>query len=207
MKASYLLQFIFLFTQFVIGQKVVEKTILNPDKQYIQLDTKNCYLVDLSTSKGKELSVEASIEGEYSKDLAVRIEEDGVNVLVSADFLPNFIAPNDKLSAHKVISIALKITIPEYCNVTVFGTNSKLVTTGKYRQLKISLANGDCTLNNVTESVDVKTQKGTIRVVTSEGKVDAESTYGVVKLSKIPEGNFSYKLFSVEGDIYVNKTE
>lgn len=207
MKASYIFISFFLFSQFVIGQKVVEKTILNPDKQYIQLDTKNCYLVDLSTSKGKELSVEASIEGEYSKDLAVRIEEDGANVLVSAGFLPNFIAPNDKLSAHKVISIALKVTMPEYCNVNVFGTNSKVVTTGKYKQLKISLANGDCTLNNVIENVDVKTQKGTIKVITREGKIDAKSTYGKVKTAKIPEGNSSYKLFSVEGNIYVNKTE
>lgn len=206
MKASYLHIVIFLFSQFIIGQKVLEKTILNPDKHYIQIDTKNCYLVTLCTSKGKELKVEASIEGEYTKDLAVKIEEDGANILVSADFLPNFVAPNDKLSAHKIISIALKVTMPEYCNVNLFGTNSKVAATGKYKHLKISLANGDCALNSVTETIDVKTQKGTIRVVTKEGIIDAESTYGKVKLSKIPEGNSSYKLFSVEGNIYVNKT-
>ncbi|GMN09711.1 hypothetical protein MTsPCn9_17540 [Croceitalea sp. MTPC9] len=207
MKASYLLIFIFLFPQFLVGQKVVEKAILNPDQQYIQLDTKNCYLVELSTSKNKELRIEAYIEGEYTKDLVVRLEEDGSNVLVSVDFLPNFVAPNDKLSAHKVISIALKLAIPEFCDVTVFGTNSKVVAEGRYRNLKISLANGDCLLKDVSENVEVKTQKGNINVMANKGAIEAKSTYGSVKMFKLAEGDSTYKLVSVEGNIYVNKTE
>lgn len=191
----------------MIGQKAIRKTIVNPENQYVQVDAKNCYLVLLETSKNKELVVEANIEGEYQKDLVVKIEEDGSNVLVSTSFLPNFIAPNDKLSAHKFISIALKITIPEYCVVNVFGTNSKVEATGTYRNLKVSLDTGDCVLKNVIEEAQVKTQKGTITVRTNEGKIDATSVYGVVKLSNIPEGNSRYKLSSVEGNIYVKKTE
>ena len=207
MKVTYFLISVFLFTQFLTGQKLIRKTIINPENQSIQIDTKNCFQVLLETSKEKELRVEAAMEGEYQKDLAVKIEEDGLNVLVSADFLPNFKAPNDKLSAHKVISIALKIVVPENCSVNVFGTNSKVLASGKYRKLKISLATGDCTLNSVTENVEVKTQKGTINVITNRGKIDAKSIYGKVNLAKIPEGNSSYNLTSVEGDIYVIKTE
>ena len=207
MKISLVIIPFFLFTQLSVGQKVVEKTLLNPDENFIQLDTKNCYLVELSTSKSKELRVEASIEGEYSKNLVVRLEEDGANVLISADFLPNFRIPNDKLSAHKVISISLKITIPENIMVKVFGTSSKVVAKGNYENLNISLANGDCSLYNVTENIYVKTQKGTISVITGKGKVAAKSTYGTVKIAKLPEGNTLYKLESVEGNIYVNKTE
>ncbi|MFD2586598.1 hypothetical protein ACFSQJ_06630 [Croceitalea marina] len=190
-----------------MGQKTIRKTIINSEKQSIQVDTKNCYLVTLATSKESELKVEASIEGEYEKDLAVKIEEDGANVLVSADFLPNFVAPNDKLSAHKVISISLKITIPSYCNVNVYGTNSKVLASGKYKYLKVSSDTGDCSMVNVVENVEVKTQKGTINITAKEGKITAESTYGKVQLAKIPTGNSSYRLVSVEGDIYVNKTD
>lgn len=207
MKVTYLLISVFLFTQFLTGQKLIHKTISNPENQSIQIDTKNCFQVLLETSKEKELKVEAAMEGEYQKDLAVKIEEDGLNVLVSADFLPSFKAPNDKLSAHKVISIALKIVVPENCSVNVFGTNSKVLAFGKYRKLKISLATGDCTLNSVTENVEVKTQKGAINVITNRGKIDAKSIYGKVNLGKIPDGNSSYNLTSVEGDIYVIKTE
>ncbi len=194
-------------THSLIGQKTIRKTIINSEKQSIQVDTKNCYLVTLKTSKENELKVEASIEGEYEKDLAVKIEEDGANVLVSADFLPNFVAPNDKLSAHKVISISLKIIIPDYCNVNVYGTNSKVLASGKYKVLKISLDSGDCSIVNVVENVAVKTQKGTINITAKEGKIVAESIYGSVRLAKIPAGNSSYKLVSIEGDIYVNKTD
>ena len=207
MKVLYSFLFLLVFNQFLAGQKVIRKTIINPENQSIQLDAKNCYQVILETSKNKELLVEAAIEGEYKKDLVVKIEEDGSNVLVSADFLPNFIAPNDKLSAHKVISIALKITIPEYCIVNVFGTNSKVEATGTYRNLKVSLDTGDCVLQNVIEQAEVKTQKGTITIKTKEGEIDAKSIYGTVKLSNIPEGNSRYKLSSVEGNIYVKKTE
>ncbi|WP_394974587.1 hypothetical protein [uncultured Croceitalea sp.] len=207
MKVLYSFLLFLVSTQFITGQKVIRKTIINPENQSIQLDAENCYQVILETSKNRELIVKAEIEGEYQKDLVVKIEEDGSNVLVSTDFLPNFIAPNDKLSAHKVISIALKIIIPEYCVVNVFGTNSKVQATGIYKNLKISLDTGNCVLNNVIESAEVKTQRGTITIVTREGKVDAESIYGIVKLSEIPEGNSRYKLASVEGNIYVKKTE
>ena len=207
MKAPIPFLFILFFTQLLVGQKVVEKTLLNPDEHYVQIDTKNCYLVELRTSKSKALRIEASMEGEYSKDLVVRLEEDGANVMISADFLPNFKLPNDKLSAHKVISIALKVTIPEHIKVNVFGTNSKVVVAGNYENLSVSLANGSCMLNNVTEDVEVKTQKGNINVITSQGRVEANSTYGSVKIAKLPEGNNTYKLVSVEGNIYVNKTE
>lgn len=207
MKVTYVLISLFLFTQFITGQKRIRKTISSPENQSIQIATENCFQVVLETSKEKVLKVEAAIEGEYEKDLAVKIEEDGLNVLVSADFLPNFKAPNDKLSAHKIISISLKVSIPENCTVNVFGTNSKVLASGKYRKLKISLATGDCTLNSVTEIVEVKTQKGTINVITNEGKINAKSVYGVVNLAKIPEGNTSYNLASVEGNINLIKTE
>ena len=106
-----------------------------------------------------------------------------------------------------MLSIALKITIPEDCYVNVFGTNSEVQATGKYKELKISLATGNCFLVNVTDSVRVKTQKGTISLVAESGKIEASSVYGLVKISKIPESNFNYKLESVEGNIYVSKTE
>jgi len=196
-----------LFTQFLIGQKIIRKTIINPETQAIQIDAENCHKIVLETSKNKALFVEVEIEGEYQKDLAVKIEEDGSNVYIGVGYLPNFVNLNDKLSAHETISIALKITIPEYSYVTVVGTDSTLEAKGTYKTLKISSATGACRLNNVTANVEVKTQKGIIAITALEGFIEAESVYGMVEQEKIPEGNSNYKLFSVEGNIYVKKTE
>ncbi len=189
--------------QLGFSQKLVRKTIINPEKQYVQIDAKNCYVLELKTTTGKELVVEAAIEGEYKKDLAINLEENGNTVLVGASFLPNFKHPNDKLSAHKVISIALTISVPEYSQVDVFGSNTKVNARGNYETLKIVLANGDCTLNGVKENVEVKTQKGNILVLTEEGNVQANSIYGKVALVPLPIGNTSFILASIEGDIKV----
>ncbi len=189
------------------AQKRVKKALIEANRQYVQIDTKNCFKVNLITTKSKEIEVKAFIEGEYQKDLALNIEQVGNNVLVSAGFLPNFIQPNDKLSAHKVVSISLEISLPEYLNVTVYGTNSFVTATGNYRYLKVTLADGDCTLNNVTEKAAIKTQKGNILVRTKVGSIEAQSIYGKVVLADIPDGNQRYTLNSVEGNIQINKTE
>lgn len=202
-----LLTCLFICAHTIVAQKVIRKTVVNPDTQYIQIDTKNCYQTDFYTVAGNELKVRASIEGEYEKDLVVKIEEDGANVRVSADFLPNFIAPNDKLSAHKVISISLHITVPEYSDLSVYGTNCRVTGSGKFRSVSVTLADGDCILNTKSEMATVKTQSGNITVHTPEGKVDGKSMYGTVDITKLPEGDFSYILQSIEGDIVVNNTK
>lgn len=101
--------------------------------------------------------------------------------MISADFQPLFINPNDKLSAHKVVSIALEISVPEYKNVDVFGTNTNLYAKGIYEDLNITLSDGRCNLENVSESVEVTTQKGDILLAAPSGNITAESVYGKVK--------------------------
>ena len=196
--------FFICFSHVIVAQKIIRKTVVNPNTQFIQIDTKNCYQATFDTVVGNELKVQASIEGEYAKDLVVKIEEDGINVTVSADFLPSFIAPNDKLSAHKVVSISLNVTLPEYSDLRVYGTNCRVTGAGKFNSVDIILADGDCILNTESEVASIKTQRGDITIHTSEGKIDAKSIYGTVDINKLPEGNLIYILQSVEGDIVVN---
>ena len=59
------------FVQFMYAQKVIHKTIVNPENQFIQIDTNNCYKISLKTSKKRELNVEAEIEGEYQKAICL----------------------------------------------------------------------------------------------------------------------------------------
>ena len=198
----------FVFVPLLKAQKVVQKTILSPNNQIVLVDTKDCYKVELQTSISKEILVEANIEGQYHKNIVVKVEEDGVNLLVGIEFLPSIAKQNDKLSAHKIIpSIGLKIFMPEHIDATVFGTNSTVVASGKFKNLKVILADGNCTVKNVSETVNVQTQKGDIHVFTNTGDIEAKSIYGAVKLLKLPKGDSVYKLASIEGNIYVNKTE
>ncbi|MCL6267429.1 hypothetical protein [Flagellimonas myxillae] len=189
------------------GQKQIKKAILDSRTEFIQIDTEFCYQVTLQTARTKEVHVEAYMEGEYAKDLLVNLEEKGATMLISAGFQPNFINPNDKLSAHKVISIALKVTVPRYSIVSVFGTNSNVDIEGEYKNLVVKLGSGKCTLNKVLESVEVDTQNGDILVLASQGNFSAVSTYGLVEKEEIPNGDNQYILSSVEGTIRLKKTK
>lgn len=190
------------------GQKLIKKGVLSPATEFIQIDAEHCYQVTLRTSnKSNEIQVEANIEGEYAPDILVKMEEIGTTMVISAGFQPNFTNPNDKLSAHKVISIELDITVPEYKNVAVFGTHSRVDATGDYSALSVKLDSGTCTLNDVTESIVVKTQKGDINVFASEGRFSANSSYGKVNKEFIPNGDTTYNLNTVEGTILLKKTK
>ena len=124
------------FTQ---AQKLIRKTLVHPEIEFFQIDSNHCFTVDLQTTGSKEMIVEATLEGEYYKDLLVQITEEGKTIKVSAGFQPNFVNPNDKLSAHKVISIALKISLPEYQKVQLFGSSSQVEVRGRYIDLDIRI--------------------------------------------------------------------
>jgi len=79
-----------------------------------------------------------------------------------------------------------------------------VVASGNYKALNVVLSDGDCTLRQVSEKVDVKTQSGNIALFTSTGTLSAKSTYGKVASKRLKEGLASFTLTSVEGDITVN---
>lgn len=189
------------------AQKVVKKALVQPQTTFIQIDSKYCYQVDLATTTANEVKVTANMEGEYAKDLLVSISETGATMLIGADFDPNFANPNDKLSAHKVVSIALQIHVPQYKEVSIFGTTSAVNARGNYKNLTVKLSDGTCVLENVGESVTVNTQKGDIRLMVPQGNIKAQSAYGNVEKERIPFGDNLYILNTVEGNIHLKKTK
>lgn len=189
------------------AQKVVKKAIVNSEIAFINIDVTNCYKLTLDTAAGNEMVLEATIDGEYKKDLVLYSEQKGHTIHVSGGFQPVFKNPNDKLSAHKVISIALKIQIPKNKSVIVYGSNCNVTVAGNYRKLKITLNDGKCILNNVSESVTVITQSGEISAYTKGAEVKVNSKYGRVQSDEIPVKDDRYDLTSITGSITIRKTE
>lgn len=171
------------------------------------MNAANCFKVEFHTGDGNEINIEAEIEGEYSQDLDLKVNTNGTTVLIEAGFAPSFENPNDKLSAHKVVSILLKITIPYFKKLEVYGTNSRVILEGKYKELDVSLSDGECELHNIVGNANVKTQSGSIRVFARSAQINANSKYGIVSFNPIPEGLFIYKLQTVTGNIELSKTE
>ena len=189
------------------AQKKVIKDMEGQGVSLIQIDSENCFKVELTTLAEKRIIVESDMDGEYMQNLLLNVLREGNTVWIGAGFQPNFRNPNDKLSAHKVVSISLKISIPQYLDVSVRGSNSNISATGDYDNFNISLTDGVCTLEEVRGDISVSSQSGNIVLSTSEAEIRASSKYGKVDREFVPYGDNQFTLNSITGNIRIRKTE
>ncbi len=207
MRPVGIILFFFMYLHIANAQKVVNKTIVNSTISFIQIDASNCFEITLETIDTNEMVIEATIDGEYENDLLSIVKEEGSTVLVNTGFQPNFRSPNDKLSAHKVVSIALKVKLPKDKNVNVYGSSCNVTATGVYERLKVSLNDGGCNLYNVYRFAEINTQSGDIHVRSAMATIDGKSKYGLVESDEIPTGNDYFKLNTITGNILLNRIE
>lgn len=147
------------------------------------------------------------MEGEYAEAFSMNISEEGNTLWIGPQLSPEFQFPNDKLSAHKVVSLSLRVKIPAYRNLQVFGTSCNITLSGAFNEVDVVLNDGNCTLNQVAQQVNVNTQSGDILLNSFQGVVRAKSHYGQVKQEDFPKGDEHYVLETVSGDITLHRTK
>ncbi len=199
--------FLLFATQLIFGQKIVQKTVVKPNIKSVQIDVSKCYTLNITTANTNEMHIEATFDGEYQKDLLLVIDEQKSSIMVDTKFQPSFIHPNDKLSAHKVIAIDLKMVLPENLNITAYGTSCDITATGKYKNLKLVASEGDCFLVNVSKNVEVTTQQGNISISAKSGTFILENKFGFIQKDNIPKGNNLFNLTTTSGNINLKKIE
>ena len=177
-----------------------------PHMRAIQIDASRFSEVSLTTAPGAELLVEATMEGEYQKDLIVEISEEDNALVLSGAFQPYFEAPNDKLSAHKVIAVSLLVQLPEDREVFLFGNSAQVMVAGVYRELEIVLNDGPCVLEAPGGKIKVRTQSGNIFLKADKGALRAQTKYGSVINDGLAVGKDQYDLESKSGNIYIKRT-
>lgn len=204
---NWLILILFLLAGFLHAQKQVAKALDAKDITYLLVDASNAYRVNLNTNNSGTIRVSALSEGEYQSVLALHVEKEGATAKVATGFQPSFQFPNDKLGAHKVISVSLEISLPENIEVKVYGKSSGVRATGLFRNLEVVLADGNCSLEDVKGTVKVQTQQGDISLQAAEGVVDAESRYGKTDLQVFPDGDNLFFLRTISGHISLFKKE
>lgn len=192
-------------THILHAQKRVSKTLINPEIKAISIDSDLCYRVILETTDTDEVTVEARMDGEYSGDLVIHFREDGQTLFIEPRFGPEFRLPNDKLGAHKVVSVGMRVALPEDQNVQVTATTCDIRTSGRFRDLKIVFNDGSCRLEHRAEHTEVRTGSASILARIHAGSVEAESRFGLVSLEPVPAGDHHLKLFSARGNISVQR--
>lgn len=185
------------------GQNRLAKSLLNPGIHSISIDGSLCYRIVIETTNEPEVSVEAQMEGEYGKDLVVLFREAGNTLFIEPRFRPEFQLPNDKLGAHKVVSISMHVALPPGQDVMLTGSTCEIETSGTFRDLGIVFNDGSCLLGHSAENTRVRTNSASIHATVGAGMVEATSGFGKVSLDPIPRGDHHMQLVSTTGNISV----
>jgi hypothetical protein len=195
---------LFGFTGELVGQNRLSKTLLNTGIRSISIDASLCYRIVLETGNDDEVSVDAQMDGEYGNDLVVLFREEGSTLFIEPRFRPEFQLPDDKLGAHKVVSISMRIGLPPNQNVMLTGSTCDIQTSGRFRDLGIVINDGSCQLGHSAENTKVRTGSASIRATVGKGVVEARSGFGEVSLDPIPQGDHHMQLMSTRGNISVH---
>lgn len=186
------------------AQKRVSKELLDPVVESIVVEGEQCYRILLETADTREVHIAAEMEGEYQEALLIQSEVLGNTLRISTGFAPDFELPNDKLGAHKVFSVDLRIVLPRYQRVTLFAGNGQVAVRGRYRTFKARMDGGNIRLEHLAERTDIRTRTAGIDAQISHGTITADSRYGRVEIGDVPAGGPSYQLQSNQGNIRVH---
>ncbi len=187
------------------GQKRVRRTFLDPTVESVVIDGSQCYQLSLETADTREVLVEAEMDGEYQNEVLVFAETLGNTLRIGTGLSPSFQMPNDKLGAHKVLAVKLRVVLPAHQRVSFAAGNCRVETRGTYRDLKIHITGGGCLLAHTGELTEVITASAPIRAAISQGLVEAHSRYGRVAMEAIPAGSAQFILSSNTGNIRVSR--
>lgn len=196
-----------LFVLPVHANKVLVKTWKADAFQKLEVLAAHAYTIELSAQASSEIRVEAHMEGEHSEQLILNAKIDGKTLQIQPSYQAFFHPPNDKLAAHKVISIALHIQVPENFQVFISAPKAHLEAMGHFQELGVHLENGRCLLKEFQGDADLYTRGGPIEVYAAANTIGEGHTQSGKLVNTLPtKGFYKVKAESVEGDIYLRKT-
>ncbi|TRZ45850.1 hypothetical protein DMZ48_00800 [Robertkochia solimangrovi] len=190
------------------AQKVLEKVFDAHDLTSVNINADQMYRVELHTHRKPSVTIIASMEGEYRNDLVITADQKGSSLFVESRFMPLFKDPNDKLSAHKVVSVDLVISVPESVKVSLSGHATRVLPKGNFSDLEIKTYDGPVFLVGTSGLIEVRTFSGDIHASGIKGVIArAESSYGKIFKGKVVPGGSEFRFNSVNGNIHINENE
>ena len=120
---------------------------------------------------------------------------------------PVFKDANDKLSAHKVISIEVILEIPENLNVFLKSKNANVIVKGLYSKVALNSDSGNCSFNSFHGNARIDTREGNIAMQTNHANIIATSKKGYIKNEEIDSGTNQIVIKTINGNVTVTKSQ
>lgn len=190
-----------------IPQKKINKQWEAEGIEKIEFSSDQVYLIEIHAVKTSSLKLEVHIEGEHSENVMVSSSITNKTLSLSTQYRPFFQIPNDKLAAHKALSVEVKLIVPEGMEVKISSPLAGLIVRGTYKRLDVTLDQGYCEVKNFLGEALLYTKGGAIIVWAKEGVAgSATSQHGTILNELQKEGNYYIRAESVNGNISLLQT-
>lgn len=189
------------------AQKTVEKLMDAEAISTIIVNGDRMFKINVKTVNASSISIKTKIEGENSEQLVVSSIIKNDSLIINSAYQPMFIGQNDKLSAHKVMSVELELSIPENLYVYVKSKNASAIISGNYSNIIVELSQGNCKMNDFFGNATINTINGKIDLQSNYATVSAYSKTGVIEKKVLLSGNNQISLHTINGDISITKTK
>lgn len=204
----HVLYILILFFGFQIqAQKTTNKSFSSKGISALVIDGSSVFKMTIEATKTKNISIQSIVEGEHNEQVVLLTEIKNKQLYISSVYQPLFVDNNDKLSAHKLISVEFKIRIPEHLKVFVSSNIASVFMSGIFNQVTTELTNGSFNADNFQGNLLVNTIHGDIHLETNQATVEVSSKHGIINQNPLEEGKQQISLNSINGNITVTKTE
>lgn len=205
---KYILSIIILLASYCLyAQKSTEKTWSANNIKTLSIDGENIFKIKITNSNSNTISLKVKIEGEYAEQLVIIDTISEEKILISSSFQPLFKKDNDKLSAHKVLSVEYEISVPNHVNLDIKSDIASVQISGSYPSVFIELKQGNCNLNQFLGEATINTIEGNITIETNNAKVEAFTKAGTKNIHVFKFAYHQIICHSINGNIKVNKIE
>lgn len=205
--------FLFVFLIFAIAtsglaQKSIVKDIDATSLELLQVDVDNIYRLEVKTTDSDRFRAYMNTEGEFATQMVLNLLENGGSWNLNVGFAPGFTPADDKLGAHKVVSVDLSLEIPKGKYLKVSGRCLTVKLSGMYTDVEVRLEAGNLNARNFKASGLLATKDGDIKVYGQEDvAVRVEGTPDkLINELKAPAAN-NLTVMTNSGSIKVRKAK
>ena len=192
-----------IFSSAAFGQKRINKTLDTVGIRGIFINSDTVFKAEIKTAPTDKIIITSGIEGETFETFLINTEVKNNLLNISSGRSPGYEAIDDKLAAHKVMSVVLTITVPEGFELWVKSALASVWAEGKFDYINFNLSSGDCRLFDFVGSGVVNSETGNILVKTQNCRINAHTRNGTMVADNVDAGQYSLTLTSIDGNIAV----
>ena len=176
--------------------------------QVLQIDVDNIYRLDVKTTNGDTFKASMNTEGEFSTEMVLNLIENGSTWLLNVGFAPGFEPNDDKLGAHKIVSVDLTLEIPQGKYLMVSGRCLRVSLDGVYDKTEVILDAGNIAARNFKASGILSTNEGSIKVYAQDdvAAIVDGSPERVINELETPATNY-LKVRTAKGSVKLRKAK